>query len=132
MYVPQYQHMVYRYGSIHTIPMPVNTLTTRYQAVPSKIDRQRSIEEEKGKKRKEKKRRGEERIHHPRAVLTRLSSLPAGRLRAIAARGHGRFFSRASGKAPRPGTARYIPVRQLTGTQTGHYRAVPLKSAIGG
>ncbi|RRT44071.1 hypothetical protein B296_00055969, partial [Ensete ventricosum] len=29
-------------------------------------------------------------------------------------------------------TARYIPVRQLTGTRTGRYRAVPLRSAIGG
>ncbi|RWW17322.1 hypothetical protein GW17_00018757 [Ensete ventricosum] len=28
-------------------------------------------------------------------------------------------------------TARYIPVRQLTGTRTGRYRAVPLKSAVG-
>ncbi|RWW68254.1 hypothetical protein BHE74_00024226 [Ensete ventricosum] len=31
----------------------------------------------------------------------------------------------------RPRTARYIPVRQLIGTQTSCYRAVPLKSAIG-
>ncbi|RZR91048.1 hypothetical protein BHM03_00019082, partial [Ensete ventricosum] len=32
----------------------------------------------------------------------------------------------------RPRTARYIRVRQLTGTWTGRYRAVPLKSAVGG
>ncbi|RRT81764.1 hypothetical protein B296_00020513 [Ensete ventricosum] len=29
-------------------------------------------------------------------------------------------------------TARCIPVRQLTGTRTGRYRAVPLRSAVGG
>ncbi|RZS27232.1 hypothetical protein BHM03_00060669 [Ensete ventricosum] len=29
-------------------------------------------------------------------------------------------------------TARYIPVWQLTGTWTGRYRAVPLRSAVGG
>ncbi|RRT51217.1 hypothetical protein BHM03_00020161 [Ensete ventricosum] len=29
-------------------------------------------------------------------------------------------------------TARYIPVRQLTGTWTGRYRAVPLRSAVDG
>ncbi|RWW22513.1 hypothetical protein GW17_00013283 [Ensete ventricosum] len=29
-------------------------------------------------------------------------------------------------------TARYIPVRQLTGTRTDRYRAVPLRSAVGG
>ncbi|RWW03986.1 hypothetical protein GW17_00032817, partial [Ensete ventricosum] len=34
-----------------------------------------------------------------------------------------------SGKAR---TARYIPVRQLTGTRIGRYRAVPLKSVVGG
>ncbi|RWV95701.1 hypothetical protein GW17_00041652 [Ensete ventricosum] len=34
-----------------------------------------------------------------------------------------------SGKAR---TARYIPVRQLTGTRTGRYRAVPLKLVVGG
>ncbi|RWW46049.1 hypothetical protein BHE74_00048048 [Ensete ventricosum] len=29
-------------------------------------------------------------------------------------------------------TARYVPDRQLTGTRTGRYQAVPLKSAVGG
>ncbi|RWW21037.1 hypothetical protein GW17_00014825 [Ensete ventricosum] len=31
-----------------------------------------------------------------------------------------------------PRTTRYIPVRQLTGTWTGRYRVVPLKSDVGG
>ncbi|RWW39022.1 hypothetical protein BHE74_00055695 [Ensete ventricosum] len=38
-------------------------------------------------------------------------------------------FSLPSGK---PRTAWYILVRQLTGTWTGHYRVVPLKSIVGG
>ncbi|RZS26214.1 hypothetical protein BHM03_00059529 [Ensete ventricosum] len=38
-------------------------------------------------------------------------------------------FSLLSGKTH---TARYIPVRQLTGTWTGRYQAVPLRSAVGG
>ncbi|RZS14816.1 hypothetical protein BHM03_00046561 [Ensete ventricosum] len=29
-------------------------------------------------------------------------------------------------------TARYIPIRQLTGTRTGRYRVVPLRSAVDG
>ncbi|RWW09121.1 hypothetical protein GW17_00027406, partial [Ensete ventricosum] len=29
-------------------------------------------------------------------------------------------------------TARYIPVRQLIGTRTGRYRAVPLRSTVDG
>ncbi|RWW33077.1 hypothetical protein GW17_00002214 [Ensete ventricosum] len=33
--------------------------------------------------------------------------------------------------AVRPRTARYIPIQQLTGTRTGRYRAVPLKSTVG-
>ncbi|RRT51598.1 hypothetical protein B296_00033113, partial [Ensete ventricosum] len=37
-------------------------------------------------------------------------------------------FYLPSGKAH---TARYIPVRQLTGTRTNRYRAVPLKSTVG-
>ncbi|RWW61164.1 hypothetical protein BHE74_00031794, partial [Ensete ventricosum] len=43
----------------------------------------------------------------------------------------------AHGRGPRAGasgksrTARYIPVQQLTGTWTGRYRAVPLRSAVG-
>ncbi|RRT73246.1 hypothetical protein B296_00008189 [Ensete ventricosum] len=38
-------------------------------------------------------------------------------------------FSLPSGKTR---TARYIPVQQLTGTWTGRYRAIPLRSAVGG
>ncbi|RZS11779.1 hypothetical protein BHM03_00043132, partial [Ensete ventricosum] len=37
-------------------------------------------------------------------------------------------FSLPSGKTHTP---RYIPVRQLTGTRTGRYRAVPLRSTVG-
>ncbi|RWW65884.1 hypothetical protein BHE74_00026782, partial [Ensete ventricosum] len=53
------------------------------------------LRKKKGRRRgKEKKqRRGEERIPRLRAVLARLPSPPAGRLRAIASRG--RFFSHA-------------------------------------
>ncbi|RWW72895.1 hypothetical protein BHE74_00019267 [Ensete ventricosum] len=38
-------------------------------------------------------------------------------------------FYLPSGKAH---TARYIPIRQLTGTRTSRYRAVPLKSTVSG
>ncbi|RWV88007.1 hypothetical protein GW17_00049948 [Ensete ventricosum] len=39
------------------------------------------------------------------------------------------MVSLPSGKAR---TTQYVPVRQLTGTQTGRYRAVPLKSVVDG
>ncbi|RWW36844.1 hypothetical protein BHE74_00058103 [Ensete ventricosum] len=72
------------------------TWTARYQAVPSKIDRRRSIEreidsrrsieKEKGKKkRKRKKKEGKKEYLAPAS-----SSLACHRLRAVAARGWGR------------------------------------------
>ncbi|RRT54961.1 hypothetical protein B296_00026935 [Ensete ventricosum] len=51
----------------------------------------------------------------------------------IGYRGHyGNSGSPWNNLTVRSRTARYIPVRQLTGTWIGRYRAVPLKSAIGG
>ncbi|RZS01082.1 hypothetical protein BHM03_00030880 [Ensete ventricosum] len=49
--------------------------------------------------------------------------------------GRGRSFSRAGRKIKATGKtriARYIPVRQLTGTWIGRYRAVALGSAVDG
>ncbi|RRT33112.1 hypothetical protein B296_00058295 [Ensete ventricosum] len=39
---------------------------------------------------------------------------------------------RWQGRRGKTRTARYIPVRQLTGTWTGRYRAVPLRSVVNG
>ncbi|RZR98788.1 hypothetical protein BHM03_00028214 [Ensete ventricosum] len=103
-----------RYGRYIPVRQVAGTRTTRYQAVPPKIyrrrsisaigdrlkgeiDRQRSIEREKGKKKKKKKRkkkkkkRKEEKknTYRPRVVLARAPSPPAGR---------GRFFSCARRK----------------------------------
>ncbi|RWW04485.1 hypothetical protein GW17_00032285 [Ensete ventricosum] len=99
-----------RYGRYIPIRQVTGTRTVRYQAVPSKIDRQRpilkeidcrrSIEEEKGKKKRKRKKEEEgNKEYLASAVLARLPSLPAGRLRTIAPVGRlravarGRFFS---------------------------------------
>ncbi|RWW31658.1 hypothetical protein GW17_00003716 [Ensete ventricosum] len=50
-------------------------------------------------------------------------------LHETSSRGYNRLAKLFSGKTH---IARYIPVRQLTGTWTGRYRAVPLRSAVGG
>ncbi|RWW02197.1 hypothetical protein GW17_00034725 [Ensete ventricosum] len=89
----------------------VGTWTARYRAVPSKIDRRRSIEREKGrkkKKRKKKKKKEKRRKRIPIAcarsspvrcrrscvVASRASSPPTGRQRprAVAARGSRALF----------------------------------------
>ncbi|RRT84697.1 hypothetical protein B296_00013647 [Ensete ventricosum] len=46
-----------RYGWYILVRQVVGTRTARYQAVPPKIDRHRSIEGEKGKKKKRKRRK---------------------------------------------------------------------------
>ncbi|RRT57514.1 hypothetical protein B296_00016317, partial [Ensete ventricosum] len=68
------------YGRYIPVRQVVGTRTARYQAVPPKIDRRPSIEQEKGKKKKKrkkkKKKRKEEKknTYRPRAVLARAPS----------------------------------------------------------
>ncbi|RZS21866.1 hypothetical protein BHM03_00054595, partial [Ensete ventricosum] len=70
----------------------------RWRPIEEEIDRRRSIEEEKGKKKRKRKKKKEEKKEY----LARLPLPPAGRLRAIAARGRGRFFSRARRQSVSP------------------------------
>ncbi|RWV83418.1 hypothetical protein GW17_00054978 [Ensete ventricosum] len=46
-----------RYGGYIPVRQVTGTRTARYRAVPSKIDRRRSIEEEKGKKKRKRKKK---------------------------------------------------------------------------
>ncbi|RWW60952.1 hypothetical protein BHE74_00032018 [Ensete ventricosum] len=71
-------------GSVKNRPAAVDF--GRRRLILKEIDRRWSIEEEKGKKRKRKKEGGNKE-YLASAVLARLPSPPAGRLRAIAARG---------------------------------------------
>ncbi|RZS29289.1 hypothetical protein BHM03_00063005 [Ensete ventricosum] len=96
-YYPRFAISTYtaRYGRYVPIRQVTSTRTARYRAVPSKIDRRRSIEEEKGKKRG-RKNTSPARRPRPPVVAAR------GRLRAVAARGHGRFFSRTRRRSVSP------------------------------
>ncbi|RWW37741.1 hypothetical protein BHE74_00057107, partial [Ensete ventricosum] len=87
-----------RYGWYIPVRQVIGTRTARYRVVLSKIGRRRlilkeidcrrSIEEEKGKKKRKRKKKEEGKKEYlASAVLARLPSSPAGRLRAVAARG---------------------------------------------
>ncbi|RWW22688.1 hypothetical protein GW17_00013102 [Ensete ventricosum] len=105
-----------RYGQYILVRQVTDTRTVGYRAVPSKIDRQRSISaigdrlREKsivdGRLRKKKgRRRGKEKKKkrgRKNTSPSRRPRLPAGRLRTVAARGHGRFFSRARRRSVSP------------------------------
>ncbi|RRT44359.1 hypothetical protein B296_00040783, partial [Ensete ventricosum] len=81
------------YGAVHIGPLVTSTRTARYQAVPSKIDRRRpieeeidrwrSIEEEKGKKKRRRKKNEEGKKEY-------------------LAHGRGRFFSHARRRSVSP------------------------------
>ncbi|RWW66309.1 hypothetical protein BHE74_00026329, partial [Ensete ventricosum] len=91
--------------------------TARYWAVPSKIDRRRPIEEEIDRRRSieeekwKKKRKRKKKEEGKKEYLARLSSPPAGRLRAVAARGSPTAavaFSSARGDGAPPRAGRKI------------------------
>ncbi|RWW33544.1 hypothetical protein GW17_00001731 [Ensete ventricosum] len=110
------------YGRYIPVRQVVGTRTARYQAVPPKIDRRPSIEQEKGKKKKKrkkkKKKRKEEKknTYRLRAVLARAPSPLACRRRSRVAGA----FSPARGERSRRRCYWMLLVESLCAKQLIH------------
>ncbi|RWW80717.1 hypothetical protein BHE74_00010934 [Ensete ventricosum] len=77
-----------RYGRYIPVRQVVGTRTARYRAVPSKIDRRRSIEREKGRNKKKRKKKKKKRKEEKKD----LSPVRGPRLCAVAVRGSRALF----------------------------------------